>query len=171
MRSGKRKLWLRLSRGCWSIAWTKTRRRTASGTESIKYTGTGHILERGETSHTLETTSDVTGDALKEAMEDISAAMAHIADEKPVCTVAVKREPGEEPLDPIKKFYEGDLVSKTFESLQKNPRMVLRNSGDTIVTIKTMSEHTQDVKYTEALHADISKLLPRFRSHYNTLEK
>ena len=135
------------------------------------YIGTGRVLERGENEHSLDTTGEVCGDSLTEAMEDMSAAMAHIASERGVCTVAVKKELGEDDDKAKKRFKQGDVESKTFEALKKNARAVLRNCGDTIVTIKTMFEATQEMKYAEALHGDISKLLPKFRTHYNNMEK
>jgi len=135
------------------------------------YIGTGRVLERGESTHSLDTSADVQGDVLKESMEDMAAAMSHIAGEKPVCTVAVKKEAEGGNGDAAVAKYDANLHNKTFEALQKNPRVTLRNCGDTIVTIKTMFEATQEMKYAEALHHDISKLLPKFRSHYTNVEK
>ena len=132
------------------------------------YFGKGAELERSENKHSLDTSQEVTGDRLKEAIEDMSAAMAHTAGEKPVCTVHVKKEPQDNGGGHVVAM---SIESKTYEALQKNARAVLRNCGDTIVTIKTMFQATQDLKYGEALHADISKLLPKFRSHYTNLEK
>jgi len=135
------------------------------------YCGSGKVVERSENKHSLDTSTELKGEALAEGMEDMSAATSHVAGEKPVCTVVVKTEPVDGVPAARKAAAEEGVQSKTYEALCKNPRAVLRNCGDTIVTIKTMFATTQEMKYAEALHEDITKLLPKFRSHYTNLEK
>ena len=128
--------------------------------------GQGRSLESQKQCHSLDTTGEVSGEGLKEAMEDMAAASTHTGEGTNVCTSFVKREREEEPATSTTS-----TESKTFEAIKKNPRSVLRACGDTIVTMKTMYETTHGGKYTEALHADLTKLLPKFKSHYTALEK
>ena len=42
--------------------------------------------------------------------------------------------------------------------------------GESIITLKCMFESTKGGKYTEKLHEDIGKLLPRFKSDFKSVE-
>lgn len=139
------------------------------------YVGKGKSLERGENSHEMRTEADVEKTSRDEALEDIRAAAAYIANDQPATmTVNVKQErPDGEATSAKMTKIAGDIAehTKTVEALRKNPRQVLRTCGDTITTVKTMWESTQGGKYTEALNADLGRLLPKFKAHYTTIER
>jgi hypothetical protein len=130
--------------------------------------GKGKKVESELISHTLRTESEVQEADNTTAMEDIAAASTAAGD---ACSLAVdiKVEPASKaassPREPDEATHQ-----KTFDALQKNPRQVLRACGDTIINIKQMFEATQGGKYTEVLNTDLGKILPKFKSHFTSIE-
>jgi hypothetical protein len=139
-------------------------------TEYKVFFSKGSEIEKDENKHGLNTVSELDEAGLAEAVDDMKSASSCVAGNIPL--VAVKKEgstgggssagPGDPP-------HSSHL--KTMEALEKNPRAVLRSCGDTIVNIKQMFEATFGGKYTEALNLDLTKILPKFKQHFTTIEK
>ena len=97
-----------------------------------------------------------------------------------VALTQVKTEPEDETKKEGKDDKEGqkendpedvDLEEdKTFIDLQKAPRQVLRNVGETLTTLKGMYELTGRTKYCEGMQADISKMIPKFGQLFRQVE-
>ncbi len=64
---------------------------------------------------------------------------------------------------------------KTFESIKTKPKNVLRSVSDAITELKRMFEVCNDdshrKKYTEPLHGDITKLLPKLKADFVNVER
>jgi hypothetical protein len=135
--------------------------------------GRGKKVESELISHTLRTESEVQEGDSKTAMEDIAAASTAAGN---ACSLAVdikvesaSKVGGVAGSSPRETSDEA-THQKTFDALQKNPRQVLRTCGDTIINIKQMFEATQGGKYTEVLNTDLGKILPKFKSHFTSIE-
>ena len=59
---------------------------------------------------------------------------------------------------------------KTHSALQKNPKQVLRNIAETVTNLKEMFQNTSGSKYCDAMHAEVSKLIPKTSKIYKTVE-
>ena len=61
-------------------------------------------------------------------------------------------------------------MNKTIETLRTNPRQILKVIGETVTTLKCMYQSTMQGRYTEKLNEDIGKLLPKFKTDFNSIE-
>ena len=130
--------------------------------------------------HVLDTSKDVTSEeGKKEAIEDL-AALAE-AGSGSTSAIALPTTPERASSDKsagsaIVKV-EGakpDENLKTFYACRSKPKTVLRALGDVVVDLKRMYEMCGDPKrkrYTEALSADICKVLPKLKIDFGNLEK
>jgi hypothetical protein len=140
-------------------------------TEYKVFTSKGSEMEKDENKHGLNTAHELDVAGLAEAVDDMKAASSCVAGNMPM--MAVKKEG--DGIGGGTRAGAGDPApashQKTMDALEKNPRAVLRSCGDTIVNIKQMFEATLGGKYTEALNADLSKILPKFKHHFTAIEK
>ena len=57
------------------------------------------------------------------------------------------------------------------QSLLHIPKVTLRNCAESVANLKQMFEKTSGAKYTDQLHADIGKLLPKFKTPFRKIEE
>ena len=126
--------------------------------------------------HLLESSKDVASEAeKKEADEDIRALIDAGSGQSSSSTSAATGSVAGTPAPVVK--VEGAKANedlKTFYACQSKPKQVLRTLSDTVVDLKRMFELCADPKrkrYTEALSADIGKLLPKMKTDFGNLEK
>ena len=138
-------------------------------------TDVGSHKESERHSHKLVGEKEVAqGSQLDEAKEDMAAAANFMGEPKKLLlTVKQERSDGTAGTTVDEKGAEqnDDEIIKTANCLKDNPRAVLRTCSDTILTIKQMYEATTGGKYQEQLREDLGKLLPGFKSRFNTIEK
>lgn len=148
-------------------------------TEYKVYTDNGAKNEKDTLNISYQNTKEVEGKELEVAKANIEAAAANMAGNS--SGVNVKREqsdsggqppkPAGSPTDPEGSPADDDATdSKILKGLKTDPRKVLRGCGDTITTLKQMFEQTQTEKYTQAIHDDVAKLLPKFANVYKKVE-
>lgn len=61
--------------------------------------------------------------------------------------------------------------NKTIVALDKEPKKVLRQTQEIIVRLKEMFGNTENTKFCETLHQEITKLLPKLGTSYKKVEK
>ena len=117
---------------------------------------------------------DLTNDkaGLEEMQQSFSSSKENMAGNATVKTV--KQEP-QELEDGAGKAVDLEMPveeeeSKVVKDLKRTPKVVLRNLAEDITNLKEMFHCTAGNKYTAELHADISKLIPKFAKHYKTVE-
>jgi len=136
----------------------------------------GSDMSFDKTGHRLQTDKAVEGDAAKvEALEDMNAAsMPDDGGSSSSGLVQMKQELADGAPSGVvqKEQSEADKkLEKTITTLTKNPRQVLKAIGETVTSLKCMFEGTANGRYTESLHEDIGKLLPKFKIDFRAVEQ
>ena len=85
--------------------------------------------------------------------------------------VYIKTEPSEEQTKEEKQKAEAQKkLAKTIETLTNDPRKILKVIGEEVITLKCMFQTTLEGNYTEKLHENIVKVLPRFKTDFKGVE-
>ena len=137
------------------------------------HTDVGSEMGIEKINHRLQTDVSVEGEVAKtEALEDMSAARLHEAGSASSApAVYIKKEPSTEAQSAQIKMTEAEKrLSKSTDTLTKNPRQILKVIWETVTTLKVMYQATKAIRYTEALNEDIGKLLPKFKSDFAAVE-
>ena len=126
--------------------------------------------------HALSSTKDLKGDdEKKEAAEDMASFRLLNKGGDSLTKPATAEDKKDSPNTKVK--IEGSIDGedlKTFNKLKTNPKMILRSLQELVVEQKRMFELAQapnKIKYTTALTDEITKLLPKLKSDYNSVEK
>ena len=131
----------------------------------------GKKYERDDNTRELASKSKIAEGEAQAAKKDFEDTAQYFAGNVP--TSSVKLEEGAEAENPQAGQEEEDAAdphAKTAKSLATNAKQVLRGVGDTLVNLKVMFEQSANAKYSDELHNDIAKLIPKFKTIYNTVQ-
>ena len=136
------------------------------------WTTKGNRLNKTSTAHRLSTEEEVLEDQKAEKIEDFEAAAKMVNISNGDDPVPIKIEPGvSSEAGASQVLTDTDPHKKTVDGIMKNPKAVLRATQDTIINLKKTFEQTSKNKYTEALNADVGKVLPKFVQSLKSLER
>jgi hypothetical protein len=132
--------------------------------------------EIDQTMHELSGQKDLQNqEEKKEALEDMQGYRAGNSNSGGAASGSDFADPGSTDRNNVK--IEGAAENedlKTFKAIQDNPKKVLTSIGNTIAEIKSMIAVTnmpENVKHSEVVRTDLSKLLPKLKTDFNNVEK